>query len=138
MEEPMNPRNMRRGALALIASAAVGAAGMSALAAGVPTASRNITNGTNELSYSPARLQVKIPKGKTAIRVTLRYRNTGFSEHNVAIKGNRVARRARIVGAGKGTAVTAVLRAGTYTYYCTVPGHEAAGMKGTLRVVRVR
>lgn len=134
----MNARTMRRGALALITTAAVGAAGMSALAAGVPTASRNLTNGSGELSYSPAKLQVKIPKGKSTIRVTLRYRNTGFSEHNVAIKGNRVAKRAKIVGAGKGTAVTAVLKAGTYTYFCTVPGHEAAGMKGTLRVVRAR
>jgi plastocyanin len=26
------------------------------------------------------------------------------------------------------------LPAGTYTFYCTVPGHEAAGMKGTLTV----
>jgi plastocyanin len=26
------------------------------------------------------------------------------------------------------------LAKGTYTYYCSVPGHEAAGMKGTLTV----
>jgi uncharacterized cupredoxin-like copper-binding protein len=26
------------------------------------------------------------------------------------------------------------LPAGTYTFYCSVPGHEQAGMKGTLTV----
>jgi len=30
--------------------------------------------------------------------------------------------------------VTLTLPKGTYAYYCSVPGHEAAGMKGTLTV----
>ena len=36
--------------------------------------------------------------------------------------------------AAKGTATFAAPAAGTYTYLCTVPGHYAAGMKGTLTV----
>ena len=32
------------------------------------------------------------------------------------------------------TSVTLTLSPGTYNYYCSVPGHEAAGMKGTLTV----
>lgn len=35
---------------------------------------------------------------------------------------------------GASDSVTLDLPAGTYTYYCSVPGHEAAGMKGTLTV----
>jgi uncharacterized cupredoxin-like copper-binding protein len=30
--------------------------------------------------------------------------------------------------------VTATLKPGTYTFLCTVPGHAAGGMKGTLTV----
>jgi plastocyanin len=35
---------------------------------------------------------------------------------------------------GSKTSVTLTLPAGSYNYYCSVPGHEAAGMKGTLTV----
>ena len=35
---------------------------------------------------------------------------------------------------GTSTIDIANLKAGTYTFYCSVPGHEAAGMKGTLTV----
>jgi uncharacterized cupredoxin-like copper-binding protein len=34
----------------------------------------------------------------------------------------------------KGTVIFAPIEEGTYTYYCTVPGHEMAGMTGTLIV----
>ena len=33
-----------------------------------------------------------------------------------------------------GAALTATLKAGTYAFYCSVPGHRQAGMVGTLKV----
>jgi nitrite reductase (NO-forming) len=35
---------------------------------------------------------------------------------------------------GQSTTVTIDAPAGTYTYYCAIPGHRAAGMVGTLTV----
>ena len=37
-------------------------------------------------------------------------------------------------GGGKTATGKVKLPAGTYTFYCDIPGHEAAGMKGTLTV----
>jgi plastocyanin len=55
-------------------------------------------------------------------------------KHDVALKGNGVSARGKIVGLGGTSTVTATLKAGKYTFYCTVPGHAAAGMKGTLTI----
>jgi uncharacterized cupredoxin-like copper-binding protein len=35
---------------------------------------------------------------------------------------------------GSKSTLTVTLKAGTYDYYCPVPAHKAAGMKGTLTV----
>jgi len=39
-----------------------------------------------------------------------------------------------VVGNGGVSEVVATLAPGTYTFYCTVPGHRQAGMTGTLTV----
>jgi plastocyanin len=55
--------------------------------------------------------------------------------HDISLKGNGVGLRGKIVSNGGESLITiADLKPGTYTYYCSVPGHEAAGMKGTLTV----
>lgn len=67
-------------------------------------------------------------------KVTLVLANESVMPHNVAIRGNGVDVKGPVVGNGKTSAVTADLKPGTYTYFCTVPGHEQAGMRGTLTV----
>jgi mono/diheme cytochrome c family protein len=54
-------------------------------------------------------------------------------QHNIALKGG-VTGAGPIVGGGGSSSFTATLKPGTYEFYCQVPGHEAAGMKGTLTV----
>jgi cytochrome c oxidase subunit 2 len=66
--------------------------------------------------------------------VTISMANPSTIPHNVAIKGNGVAEEGEVVGSGGTSTVTADLAAGTYTFFCSVPGHEAGGMTGTLTV----
>jgi uncharacterized cupredoxin-like copper-binding protein len=58
---------------------------------------------------------------------------SGF-EHGIAISGHGIKKVGAIVKPGHVASVTATLKAGNYTFYCPVSGHEAAGMKGTLTV----
>ncbi len=82
----------------------------------------------NGLSFDKNALEVK------AGTVTIAMKNPAALLHNVAIKGNGVDVKGEVVSSGATSTVTAVLKPGTYTFYCSVPGHEAAGMKGTLAV----
>lgn len=70
----------------------------------------------------------------TAGKVTLRMKNGSSVMHDIAIKGNGVNQVGPIVSNGGISTVSATLPAGTYTFYCSVDDHEAAGMKGTLTV----
>lgn len=63
--------------------------------------------------------------------VTIKMPNMSGVPHNIAIDG---LGHGAIVAKGV-SSFTATLQAGkTYTYYCQVPGHRAAGMHGTLTV----
>jgi plastocyanin len=66
------------------------------------------------------------------VRITLE--NTGQSPHNVALEGAGVDEEGEIVEPGGGSEVEGELKAGDYTFYCSVPGHRDAGMEGTLTV----
>jgi plastocyanin len=54
-------------------------------------------------------------------------------QHNIAITGP-VSGKGPIVGKGGTSSFQVTLKPGTYTFLCEVPGHAAAGMKGTLTV----
>jgi plastocyanin len=67
--------------------------------------------------------------------VTITMTNPSPVPHNVALRGADVDEKGEVVqGDGKST-VEATLAAGeSYEFYCSVPGHEQSGMKGTLTV----
>lgn len=75
-------------------------------------------------------------KALTALagKVTIVLKNRSILSHNVAIKGNGINIKGRVVGRGGTSTVTAKLRPGKYEFYCSVPGHAQAGMKGTLTI----
>jgi uncharacterized cupredoxin-like copper-binding protein len=72
----------------------------------------------------------------TAGTVTVEMKNPSSSgvPHGIAVEGNGVDQDGETVQPGGTSTDTLTLKPGTYTFYCPVPGHEDAGMKGTLVV----
>jgi plastocyanin len=66
-------------------------------------------------------------------KVTFDMPNKSPLQHNIALKGIGGA-AGKVVPQGQSSTFTTTVKAGTYTYFCEVPGHEAAGMKGTLTI----
>jgi uncharacterized cupredoxin-like copper-binding protein len=77
---------------------------------------------------------VKTTATANAGTVELRSKNPQSVTHDISIKRNGVDKQGNQVSNGGVSTVTADLKPGTYTFYCSVPGHEEAGMKGTLTV----
>jgi uncharacterized cupredoxin-like copper-binding protein len=68
-------------------------------------------------------------------KVEIDSKNDATIQHDIAIEGNGLAEtKGPIVSNGAVSKLTADLKAGTYQFYCTVPGHRQAGMQGKLTV----
>lgn len=64
-------------------------------------------------------------------------RNASSVPHDIALQegtAGRVLGEGETVSNGGVSSVSVSLRAGRYTFYCTLPGHREAGMQGTLTV----
>jgi uncharacterized cupredoxin-like copper-binding protein len=70
----------------------------------------------------------------TAGQVTLKMKNASGVPHDIGVKGGGLNQVGSVVANGGTSTVTVTLKPGTYEFYCSVDGHEAAGMKGTLTV----
>jgi plastocyanin len=60
--------------------------------------------------------------------------NKANVQHNISLQGGGVNKQGPTVGQGGSSKLTVSVKPGKYTFYCSVPGHEAGGMKGTLVV----
>ncbi|MET0559889.1 MAG: plastocyanin/azurin family copper-binding protein [Solirubrobacterales bacterium] len=68
-------------------------------------------------------------------KVTIDFTNPQPLMHDVAIEDSSGETIAQTDTIAEGSdSATADLKPGTYTFYCTVPGHREAGMEGTLTV----
>ena len=66
--------------------------------------------------------------------IKLVFTNRSTLHHNVRIEsGENELGGTKTIGKGTTTAMLK-LKKGTYNFYCSVPGHEDAGMKGKLIV----
>jgi uncharacterized cupredoxin-like copper-binding protein len=83
-----------------------------------------------QLRFDTAKLTAK--PGKVTIRMA--NPSSAGMDHGIAVEGNGVDSDGPTVAPGNTSSVTVTLKKGTYVYYCPVPGHKQAGMKGTLTV----
>jgi plastocyanin/mono/diheme cytochrome c family protein len=60
--------------------------------------------------------------------------NKSSVDHDISIEGNGIDENGQVVKNGATSTVDVDLKAGDYTFYCSVPGHREAGMEGKLTV----
>lgn len=83
--------------------------------------------GTDGLAFEPSQLTVR------AGEVTIELTSVPSVPHTFTIEelGDREVVRA---DGGETASGTVTLEPGSYTFYCSIPGHRQAGMEGTLTV----
>jgi plastocyanin len=69
----------------------------------------------------------------TAGSITIDFTNMSSLPHDVMIEGNGASGGTDQI-TNSSTSTTIDLEPGTYTFFCSVDGHRAAGMEGTLTV----
>ena len=118
----------KRAIRTLLVVVIAGAAALSVAAVALGATSLSLTASKTALKYNKKSLTAKPGK------VTIVMKNPSALSHDIAVRGKGVKKVGKTVGKGGTSSVTLNLKKGTYTFYCSVPGHEAAGMKGTLKV----
>ncbi len=112
--------------LSLLAALALAACGGSA--SGANNTQKVTVNAEDTFKFDPPTLTAKVGQ---SVEVTLD--NKGNLEHSFVIDELGVT-IGPIQGGQQSTGSFTPNQAGTYTYYCAVPGHKDAGMTGTLTV----
>ncbi len=108
------------------AQAASGAAPTAAPAGGGEAAAQEVTITMHDIFFDPA--EVTIP-ANTPVKVKLPNQGAALHDFTIDALGVNVQ-----VNPGDTGEVTINAPAGEYEYYCSVPGHKAAGMVGKLIV----
>ena len=67
-------------------------------------------------------------------KVTVNFDNASMVPHNFTIEQGSSVVGATPTFSGGSKTLTVTLKPGTYTFFCSVDGHRAAGMQGTLTV----
>jgi uncharacterized cupredoxin-like copper-binding protein len=106
-----------------------GGGGKSGSPSAAATALKFETPSGSELAYTTKSATAK------AGNVTIEFDNKQSISHDVAIEDSsgKTVGETELVSDGSANAEVD-LKPGTYTFFCTVPGHREAGMEGTLTV----
>jgi uncharacterized cupredoxin-like copper-binding protein len=106
------------------------------------TAAQTTTEAQTTTAPAPAAQTVqasetefKIALSSTSFKagtITFNVKNAGKIEHDLAVKGTSY--KTKLLAPGTTAELKANLKPGKYEVYCTVPGHEQAGMKINITV----
>ena len=81
------------------------------------------------ITFRPGALKVE-----AGVSFTIDFRNESEIEHDVTISGYEFQGGAHALPGGAAQVTFVIDNPGTYSFYCTLPGHAEAGMVGTLIV----
>ena len=88
-----------------------------------------VTLGESEFKITPKDATAKAGK------VTIDVKNDGAIVHNLNVEGNGIAeKKTADLQPGSSGKVTVDLKPGKYEMYCSIDGHRASGMEGTITV----
>jgi plastocyanin len=118
---------MRKVLLVLVAAGALAAVVVSTATAAAPSVV-HLSAPVSGLKYDQ-----KVVRARAG-RIKIVFLNRSALKHNVNVElGERELGKSRTVAKAT-TTFFVTLKAGKYNFYCSVPGHEDAGMHGTLVV----
>ena len=138
-------RAWRPAALGLLAAMSLLMAACGGSDTGTPAASKaastpapNTSGSAGGLSLAPKGDQLMFDTSNLnakAGKVTINFTNDSSLTHDVVLtnSSNKILGQTPEFDGGT-KSFSATLKPGTYTYYCSVPGHREAGMQGTLTV----
>ena len=88
-----------------------------------------VTLGESEFKITPKDATAKAGK------VTIDVKNDGAIVHNLNVEGNGLAeKKTADLQPGSSGKLTVDLKPGKYEMYCSIDGHRASGMEGTITV----
>ena len=124
--------------LAIAACGGAGSGSSNASGSTPPAAGASATNavaGTSvhvrDFALDPKDVSVR---GSVSLAVT----NDGPTIHNVSVRdaSGKVVGATQDLKPGQSETLTVDIPAGTYTLFCSLPGHESLGVKGSLTVTK--
>ena len=131
-----SPTSSPSSATGTAASTTSGAATSPGTSTGGATATAPPVTSTLTLAADPSGA-LKFDKTKLTAksgRITIAMTNKSSVPHDLTIEGDGLTEQSPVVSNGGVSKLTVFLKPGTYTFFCNLDDHEAAGMKGTLTV----